>query len=109
MSKRTVPCRVCGKEFVPCGKSSAEIGAFNYREVACSEKCGAEYLRRVLAGRSAASAETEKPFDGQVTFDELQETESVNTLSADTNVQEIVKHTEKRSVKRHMVSDDTEN
>ena len=52
MAKNTAPCRVCGKEFVPCGKSSAEIGAFNYREVACSPECGQEYLRRVLAARS---------------------------------------------------------
>ena len=51
MANRTAPCRVCGKQFVPCNKSSAEIGAFNYREVACSMECGKEYLRRVIAGR----------------------------------------------------------
>lgn len=51
MPNNTAPCRVCGKDFVPCGKSSAEIGAFNYKEVACSPECGQEYLRRVLEGR----------------------------------------------------------
>lgn len=51
MTQRTVPCRVCGKPFVPCGKTSVEIGAFNYREVACSPKCGQEYLKRVLDER----------------------------------------------------------
>lgn len=51
MANNTAACRVCGKEFVPCGKSAAEIGAFNYREVACSPECGQEYLRRVLEGR----------------------------------------------------------
>lgn len=89
MNKRTVPCRVCGKEFVPCGKSSAEIGAFNYREVACSEKCGAEYLRRVLTGRSPAPADAEKPLD--------------------VNLPEIVGHAKKCDIEKHMVSDDTEN
>lgn len=89
MNKRTVPCRVCGKEFVPCGKSSAEIGAFNYREVACSEKCGVEYLRRVLAGRSPAPVDAEKPLD--------------------VNLPEIVGHTEKCDIEKHMVSDDTGN
>lgn len=52
MATRTMPCRVCGKQFVPCGKSSKEIGAFNYMEVACSPECGTEYLKRVIASRS---------------------------------------------------------
>lgn len=51
MANRTAPCRVCGKQFIPCAKSSKEIGAFNYMEVACSPECGEEYLKRVLAGR----------------------------------------------------------
>ena len=52
MADRTTPCRVCGKPFTPCNKTSAEIGAFNYREVACSMECGKEYLRRVMASRN---------------------------------------------------------
>ena len=38
MSTRTIPCRVCGKMFVPCNKTS-----------------GAEYLRRVQAAREKPS------------------------------------------------------
>jgi hypothetical protein len=59
MANKTAACRVCGKEFVPCSKSSAEIGAFNYREVACSSSCGQEYLRRVLEGRKPKAVEPE--------------------------------------------------
>lgn len=55
MAVRTIPCRVCGKLFVPCNKSSSAIGAFNYREVACSPECGTEYLRRVQAARQNSS------------------------------------------------------
>ena len=51
MATRTVSCRVCGKEFTPCNKPSSVLGAFNYRAVACSPECGAEYLRRVQAAR----------------------------------------------------------
>lgn len=56
MANRTVPCRVCSKQFIPCAKSSKDIGAFNYMEVACSPKCGEEYLKRVLAGRKKSAA-----------------------------------------------------
>lgn len=59
MANRTASCRVCGKQFVPCGKSSAEIGAFNYREVACSPECGQEYLRRVLENRNSSKDRSE--------------------------------------------------
>lgn len=51
MAVRTIPCRVCGNMFTPCNKTSGALGAFNYREVACSPECGVEYLRRVQAAR----------------------------------------------------------
>lgn len=57
MTNRTIPCRVCGKPFVPCNKPSAVLGAFNYRSIACSPECGAEYLRRVQATRQKSEAE----------------------------------------------------
>ena len=55
MAARTIPCRVCGKMFVPCNKPSAVIGAFNYHSIACSPECGAEYLRRVQVARQKSS------------------------------------------------------
>lgn len=55
MAVRTIPCRVCGKMFTPCSKTSGALGAFNYREVACSPECGAEYLRRVQVARQKSS------------------------------------------------------
>ena len=36
-------------------KTSGALGAFNYREVACSPECGTEYLRRVQAARQKSS------------------------------------------------------
>lgn len=55
MAVHTIPCRVCGKMFTPCNKTSGALGAFNYREVACSPECGTEYLRRVHAARQKSS------------------------------------------------------
>ncbi|WP_369297170.1 hypothetical protein [uncultured Neglectibacter sp.] len=49
---RQVPCKVCGKLFTPCNKTSRELGMFNWREVACSPQCGMEYLEQVTAARS---------------------------------------------------------
>lgn len=69
MAARTIPCRVCGKMFVPCNKPSAVIGAFNYHSLACSPECGAEYLRRVQAARQESVAK--KTPDAIVSTDEL--------------------------------------
>lgn len=55
MPTRTIPCRVCGKSFVPCNKTSSALGAFNYHAVACSPECGAEYLRRVQTARQQST------------------------------------------------------
>lgn len=68
MATRTVPCRVCGKMFVPCNKPSSALGAFNYHSVACSPECGAEYFRRVQAARQKP---TDQPVpDATVSTDE---------------------------------------
>lgn len=71
METRTIPCRVCGKMFVPCNKPSDVIGAFNYRSLACSPECGAEYLRRVQAARQTSS-EVQSP-DATVPTDKASE------------------------------------
>ena len=55
MATRSIPCRVCGKMFTPCNKTSGALGAFNYREIACGPECGAEYLRRVQVARQKSS------------------------------------------------------
>ena len=57
MATRAIPCRVCGKMFVPCNKPSAVISAFNYHSLAFSPECGAEYLRRVQAARQEFTVE----------------------------------------------------
>lgn len=69
MAARTIPCRVCGKMFVPCNKPSSVIGAFNYHSLACSPECGAEYLRRVQAARQKLTVE-QAP-DAIVSMDEI--------------------------------------
>jgi len=51
MAKKTIPCRVCGKMFVPCNKPIELLGAFNYRAFACSPECGITYIKRVEAAR----------------------------------------------------------
>lgn len=68
MAARTIPCRICGKLFVPCNKTSRALGAFNYREVACSPECGSEYFRRVEAARQQSSI---NPQDAKASTDDV--------------------------------------
>lgn len=51
MPKLTKKCRVCGKEYESCRSIRTGEKAFNWREVACSPECGAEYLERILISR----------------------------------------------------------
>lgn len=88
MANRTASCRVCGKQFIPCNKSSAEIGAFNYREVACSPECGQEYLKRVLAARNPVKTKSViiKPINTElVAVEQTEILQENNKVSEDTN------------------------
>ena len=92
MANKTAACRVCGKEFVPCSKSAAEIGAFNYREVACSSSCGQEYLRRVLEGRKPKTTEPENEAIETVVEEPV-------AMHKEVNSEEIPVHNKKKLIK----------
>lgn len=76
MAKRTAVCRVCGKQFVPCNKSSASLGAFNYHSIACSSECGVEYLRRVQEARKQPEQNETADVNvaGEISENEVEET-----------------------------------
>lgn len=73
--KRTEACRVCGKQFVPCNRTSKDLKAFNYRAVACSPECGEIYLKRILESRSTKEEEVLPEVENETT-DDVQETEN---------------------------------
>lgn len=85
MAKRTIACRVCGKQFVPCNKSSASLGAFNYHSIACSPECGAEYLRRVQVARNQSEQEETAELAGQISIDETADVNVAGEISEDAN------------------------
>lgn len=97
MSYNTAPCRVCGKDFIPCGKSSAEIGAFNYKEVACSPECGQEYLRRVLEGRKGSTGNmTAEVLSKQVPIDTTNELQDEKASDDNVTVLPYKKYSKKK-------------
>lgn len=71
-------CRICGKGYIPCKSATANNSAFNWREVACCQEHGQEYLKQIIASRMPAEVKVEKatPRKKQVT-EQIQETESV--------------------------------
>lgn len=90
MNKKTVACRVCGKQFVPCNKLSSSLGAFNYHSVACSPECGEEYFRRVLESRNEVGKSKTAEIEGQIILDEFADDVAVNEVP-ESNVKEDVK------------------
>ena len=51
MAKVKKKCRICGKEYTPCGYCENDKMAFHYRTICCSRKCAEVYLMRVLEAR----------------------------------------------------------
>ena len=53
-------CKVCGKEYEACHSIRPNLeNEFRWRDVACCEEHGAEYLRQILAARGQKTAEPE--------------------------------------------------
>ena len=82
MAKTKQICRVCGAEYQACRSANAGDGMFHWQEVACSPACGAEYLKRVLAGRKK-KAESGQPQEPQQTAPVIEETAEDRQWKAD--------------------------
>ena len=57
MAKTKKICRICGKEYTPCGYCEGDKMAFHYRTICCSRTCAEVYLKRVLEAREKAKAD----------------------------------------------------
>ena len=66
------PCNVCGRLYTPCGDCERDNTAFHWRTVACSYKCGQEYLRRVMEARSKDEKIEQKKEEASV-FNKIKE------------------------------------
>lgn len=50
--KKKIPCKTCGKLFVPCVDCAREFGYSAWRAVACSPACGEAYFEAVARARN---------------------------------------------------------
>lgn len=44
-------CKVCGNKYEVCHSGVRGDSTFRWQDVACCEKCGAEYLKQVMISR----------------------------------------------------------
>ena len=49
MAKKTIPCRVCGKQFEPCAFCQKNGDTFRWRNFACSLECAKKYVAEAIA------------------------------------------------------------
>lgn len=54
-------CRVCGKTYEACNTTTKNSGVFQWRDVACSPECAAEYFRRVTEARKPKVSPSPEP------------------------------------------------
>lgn len=57
LAKTKKICRICEKEYTPCGYCEGDKMAFHYRTICCSRSCAEVYLKRVLEAREKAKAD----------------------------------------------------
>ena len=49
--KKTIPCKVCGKQFEPCAYCQSHAETFRWRNFACSRACAYKYIADAEAYR----------------------------------------------------------
>lgn len=57
----TRKCRVCGKSFEVCPAIGNSTNTFEWRKIACSAECGAEYFRQISASRKSDAPVQSQP------------------------------------------------
>lgn len=55
MAKKTISCRVCGKQFEPCAYCQKNGDIFRWRNFACSLECAKKYVADAVAYRNKNS------------------------------------------------------
>ncbi len=90
MAKIKKKCRVCGKEYTPCGYCENDRMAFHYRTICCSGKCAQVYLSRVLEARNPkvdttvnTTSITETVQNEQLKSDDLSEQTLIRTTAVE--------------------------
>lgn len=84
---KKIPCRVCGKLFVPCAYCQSHADTFRWRNFACSKECAIKYINDTITYR-----ESLKNKDNEVS-------EKVEVISEENSVKEPIT-TRKRNIKK---------
>lgn len=50
---KKIPCRVCGKLFVPCAYCQTHADVFRWRNFACSKECATKYINDTIVYRKS--------------------------------------------------------
>ncbi len=58
---KKIPCRVCGKLFVPCAYCQEHSDTFRWRNFACSIECARKYIKDTLDYREALKKQSIQP------------------------------------------------
>lgn len=59
---KKIPCRVCGKLFVPCAYCQAHSDVFRWRNFACSIECAEKYVAEAIDYRAASKSKNNETF-----------------------------------------------
>lgn len=94
MTKKMIPCRVCGKDFEPCAYCQSYADTFRWRNFACSKDCAYKYIEEVTNYRNSLHEKRESLEEPSV--EEISKHISEQTVGQETYIPK--KRTRKTSV-----------
>ena len=77
MAPVTKTCKVCGKQYEACHTSTRFLGAFRFKDVACSPECFDKWIKLVEESRKPVATILEEVLNETPVVDEVPAVEEV--------------------------------
>ena len=90
-NKKTIPCRVCKKMFVPCAYCQSHANTFRWRNFACSIECAKKYIEEATNYRNSLN---------QIVVEETPIENTVDVSKLEQPSEEIMEETKKVATKK---------
>lgn len=107
--KKKIPCRQCGKLFVPCAYCQSHADVFRWRNFACSIECAKKYITSAVEYRESQKVQSDDDKSEVVeTEPKVTVEETLDTKSTTTKIKYNKKITTKDVVKNEIENNETE-
>lgn len=97
--KKKIPCRVCGKLFIPCAYCQSNTDTFRWRNFACTIECAKKYIDETNAYRATLNGKGETAAKEKTNINFVKKNAATKEKINKNNSLNVVKSTTEETIK----------